>query len=335
MLLDQALSLATDRDWMGNPTTKGRFAIYLCGEDQEGALANAEAWCKRHGVDPNDINTRIIFVPMTPDLLNHEDCTLLVRHVRAMLPERVRPVVFIDTWQRSTATGGQNEDKDMQEAIHNAEFIGKELGGPVIAASHPPKSKNTTISGSGVIENSSVAIWQMQPVGKSTTLRQVKVTRIKGTGLGTQIPVVIKTLKIEGHDNYGMPRTGAVLLRDNGTPSLDQKWPEEQDNPLTHNEGSLLCQMRATPGLSFARYADRLNWKPNDSDSRVKNTMRTLAKRGLVTKKEDERYYPTEAGETAAAATCPKLGDTRAQGLLRPHTPRGTLGASTPTPPPR
>jgi Mn-dependent DtxR family transcriptional regulator len=71
--------------------------------------------------------------------------------------------------------------------------------------------------------------------------------------------------------------------------------------------------MRATPGLSFAKYANRLSWKPNDSDSRVKNTMATLARRGFVTKKEDERYYLIEAGETAAAAaaTCPKLGNTQ------------------------
>ena len=268
LLLDQALCLATDRDWMGYPTARGCFAISLCGEDPEGTLANAEAWCTRHGVDPRDIGTRIVFADLAPNLLDREDCEFLIRHVREKLPKGVRPVVFIDTWQRSTASGGQNEDKDMQQAIRNAELVGKELGGPVIAASHPPKNNAPTIMGSGVIQNSSVAIWNMDQARKSTTARNVEVTRIKGSGLGTKLVVRIEKVEISGKDNYGCPRTGAVLVKDGSISTARKAEPLEGDvapanapEALGEHESALLLESADTPKLSFVKLAEALLWQ--------------------------------------------------------------------------
>ncbi len=301
LLLDQALCLATDCDWMGYATSRGRFAIYLSGEDQEGTLANAEAWCAQHGLNLNDLTTRIIFAPMTPNLLSTEDCKLLINNVRQQLPEGARPVIFIDTWQRATSEGGQNEDKDMQEAIRNAEFIGKELGGPVVVASHPPKGNAATINGSGVIQNSSVAIWDMRPVSKSSTSRTVTVTRIKGPGQGTVLAVKIVTREIEGKDNYDCQRKGVVLVKDLG--SVPREWLAEENTPvivpLSPHAKSLLLQVAENPNLSFVKHAEKLGWigatgKPNDS--RVRNLMRELSERGFVTKSDGSSYIVTKDG---------------------------------------
>ena len=320
LLLDQALCLATDRDWMGYPTTRGCFAIYLCGEDPAGTLANAEAWCKQHGVGPRDVGTRMIFADLAPNLLDDEDCELLIRHVREKLPTGVRSVIFIDTWQRSTASGGQTEDTDMQLAIRNAELISKELGGPVIAASHPPKNKSGTIMGSGVIQNSSAAIWSMDEVGKSTTRRSVEVTRIKGPGLGTKFSFRIEKGEISGKDNYGCARTGAVLVKDGSVPTARKSEPlgsdvasETVSEGLGKHESALLLQLAVTPKLSFVKLAEMLQWegamgKPNGS--RVKNTMGKLAERGLVTQDRDGSYFLTETGQRAAATTRRKPADT-------------------------
>lgn len=305
MLLDQALCLATDRDWLGNPTAKGRFSIYLCGEDQEGTLANADAWCKQNGVDPADKSTRIVFVPMTPNLMDEKDCQSLVAHIRQKFRDGIRPVIFLDTWQRSTATAGQNEDKDMQTAIRNAELIGKELGGPVIAASHPPKAKSGTISGSGVIENSSVAIWLMTPVGQSKTHRQVTVTRIKGAGQASHVSVHIEKRQIDGQDNYGCPRTGAVLVNDGAksSPALSFSKDERSAPGLDLHEKQLLLAMTDYSGKSFVKLAEALGWqgengKPNDS--RVKNKMKKLARLRLVSQGTEGSYVQSEAGVALA-----------------------------------
>jgi len=308
LLLDQALCLATDRDWMGNPTAKGRFSVYLCGEDQEGTLANAEAWCKQNGVDPADTSTRIMFVPMTPDLLDENDCKLLVRHVRQQLPEGIRPIIFLDTWQRSTANGGQNEDKDMQAAIMNAEFIGKVLSGPVVAASHPPKGNRTTISGSSVIENSSVAIWPMEAENNSPTRRRVTVTRIKGAGMNSQISVRIETRQIDGYDNYDLPRTGAVLLKNVSSLSIaNTQALSGRVAELSPEEEALLVSMLDKPCLSFVKRAEAMGLfgttgKPNESH--VKNKTAKLKDRGLVAQGicEGDGYGLTESGVSAAQA---------------------------------
>jgi hypothetical protein len=195
------------------------------------------------------------------------------------------------------------------------------LGGPVIAASHPPKNNAGTISGSGVIQNSSVAIWDMRPVGKSTTRRVVKVTRIKGTGQGTQLSVEIDTLQIDGQDNYGCPRTGAIIVKDAATSTEGKIEPSGSDlalaerrtasNPLTKHESDLLFQLATTPKASFVKLAKALNWhgdtgKPNDS--RVKNTMGKLAQRDLVTQDPEGRYYLTETGQHIAG-TLPRPSD--------------------------
>src|SRR5258708_34029943 len=124
-------------------------------------MAHVEAWYARHNIQLDDDNIRIIFADKVPDLLSTDDCLSLVADLQACLPANAEPVIFIDTWQRATAGATQNDDKCMQRAIRNAEGIGRRLGAPIVIAAHPPKGNNGTISGSSVIENSSVAIWEL------------------------------------------------------------------------------------------------------------------------------------------------------------------------------
>lgn len=325
VLIDQALSFATDRDWMGIPTLPGRFSVYVCGEFPAGTLSLVEAWYKKYGVDPTDLNTRFMFVPRSVDLMKRDDCEALVHYLKEVLPKGAKPVIYIDTWQRATATGGQNEDTDMQQAMGNAEYIENALGGPVIAAAHPPKAKGKvlTILGSVVTENRSAAIWQIDRSKKSLNdlHRTLSVIRNKSGGEGTTIPVRILKMEIDGTDNHGNPRTGAIIVRDDATSNREKIALSGSDTTLadaatasgslTEHETDLLFQLTATPKLSFVKLAEALRWqgatgKPNDS--RVKNTMGKLAERGLVTQDLEGSYYPTDAGQRIAA-TFPRSGD--------------------------
>jgi hypothetical protein len=324
VLIDQALCFATDRDWMGIPTLTGWFAVYVCGEFPAGTLSLAEAWHKRNGVDPTDPNTRFMFVPRSVDLMKREDCEALVRYLKEALPPEAKPIIYIDTWQRATATGGQSEDTDMQLAMTNAEYIEKALGGPVIAAAHPPKGKGKvlTILGSIITENRSAAIWQIERLPKTSLndpRRKLSVIRNKSGGEGSSISLRILKVEIDGTDNHGKPRTGAVIVQDAAISKqkrIELSGPDKgsatsSDQPLSENESALLCQLVAAPKLSFVKLAEALGWqgatgKPNES--RVKNTMGKLADHGLVTKDPDGSYYPTEAGQKIAT-TLPKQGD--------------------------
>ena len=281
----------------------GRFAIYLCGESEAGTITSAKAWCKRHEVDPFDKNTRFMFIPRAPDLLKREDTENLVSYLKDVLPEDSKPVVFIDTWQRATASGSQNDDDQMQNAIRNAEFIGKELRAPVVIACHPPKSNKGTVLGSSVIENSSVAIWQMDRFGPLGAQRKVQVTRIKGAGEGKQLFCRIDTVGIGGTDPYDCPLKGAVLIGNEQLPgAITTGRFADQDIPDQH-EQDLLVDMLNKPNLSFVKRAESLEWKGETDKlnaSRVKNKMKNLKGRGLVTKTKNGNYVLTEQGQEAA-----------------------------------
>jgi AAA domain len=319
VLIDQALSFATDRDWMGIPTLPGRFSVYVCGEFPAGTLSLAEAWYKHHGIDPSDPTTRFMFVPRSVDLMKREDCEALVDYLKTTLPEGARPVIYVDTWQRATATGGQNEDTDMQTAMGNAEFIEKNIGGPVIAAAHPPKAKGKvlTILGSVVTENRSAAIWQLDRFpGKSLTNRQrtLSVIRNKSGGEGSSISLTVFQLPIDGIDSHGSRRTGAVVVKDGTTLSLSTASPS--DGALDPEEEALLISMYDAPCLSFVKRAEAMDLqgstgKPNDSH--IKNKTTKLRGRGYVTNEgvceAGDSYGLTELGtDLAKAAKARKEG---------------------------
>jgi len=304
LLIDLALCLATDRDWMGYRTARQHYSVYLVGEDEAGTLKHAEAWYKHYGIDPDDTKPRIIFAPMTPDLLDDSDCELLVQHLKRQLPEDASAVVFIDTWQRASAAGAQNDDKPMQDAIKNAELIGKKLNGPVVTAAHPPKGNDITINGSGVLENISAAIWRMEKK-KRSELRTVTVTRIKGAAEGSELKVRIEPQALDGEDD-GVPRAGVLLLKDGASREQLPKAASEAQaiaDGLDDHERALLVMLADRPGLSFEKLAIALDWKGPEGKpiaSRAKNKLKGLKLKGLVTNPDGGSYFLTEKGKLVA-----------------------------------
>ena len=86
---------------------------------------------------------------------------------------------------------------------------------------HPPKSNKKTISGTGIQENISQGIWRLAPKGtvkepdKARLL--LKVDRIKGPGEGSEIHLNRSVVEIAGKDQWGHPKTSAVLELDSNT----------------------------------------------------------------------------------------------------------------------
>ncbi|MGD2132791.1 MAG: bifunctional DNA primase/polymerase [Maricaulaceae bacterium] len=204
VMLDLALRLAAGMDWQGWPLAEGWAAVYACGEDDEGAEENIRAWCRRHGVDapPPDF----IFLDGAPDLLSADDAREWAEHARRVVGDR-RAVLFLDTWQRATARGGQNKDEDMQRAVHHAEALATALRGPCVAAFHPPKHDDRVVTGSAVIENSTTAIWRLSEEGIG---RRLEVTRIKGKGVGNYRLFRLEEVGLGERDDFGRERSGVV-----------------------------------------------------------------------------------------------------------------------------
>lgn len=214
-MLDMALRIVCDMDWHEVPVSKEWCVVYLCGEDDLGAALQIEAWQEEHGVNEIDPD-RFIFMNGVPDLLDPGSTKAWTEHLLSLLAGR-RTVVFLDTWQRATSSGSQNENEEMNLAVHHAEAMAKSLGGPVVAAFHPPKnSTKTTIMGSSVIENATSAIWALDEHGLG---RKLEVIRIKGRGVGNYQLFrfeVVKLLDDEGivrRDEFNRDITSVIPHR--------------------------------------------------------------------------------------------------------------------------
>jgi hypothetical protein len=107
----------------------------------------------------------------------------------------------------------------MHTAVENAEFIGKELNAPLVIAAHPPKGdkKGGTVSGSGVVDNASAALWSIQRIPKADLKdprRKASVLRNKSGGEGSAVNLHIESVDIPGPESFGKPLTGAVVVPD-------------------------------------------------------------------------------------------------------------------------
>jgi hypothetical protein len=180
IMMDLALRLAHGMDWHGTQMREDVTVVYICGEDQQGAVSQQRAWCQLHtNGEPPDPD-RFIFAEMIMPLDDANVVAAWAEALRASLQDRPA-VLFLDTWQRAIAKLSQNEDSDMQMAVAFAEAVGKAVNAPFVISYHPPKANPFTIAGSAVQENTTVAIWLIAHNAQGVEL---KVDRIRGEGKG-------------------------------------------------------------------------------------------------------------------------------------------------------
>lgn len=232
-MLDVALRLTTDVDWHGSPTSKGWYAVYLCGEDDVGAEEQIRAWCQHHGISrPPE---RFIFLSGIVDLLSAGDTKLWTEYLKKEIIGSRRAIVFLDTWQRASSRGSQSDDEDMQLAVHHTEAMAKSLGGPAVVAFHPPKHDDNVVMGSSVIENSTTAIWTLSETARG---RRLEVSRIKGKGVGNYNLFRFEEVGLGEEDEFGRERSGIVPRKIGGT-----EFSQLDDPQVAQNHKRVLAEV--------------------------------------------------------------------------------------------
>lgn len=207
-LIDMMGRIAHDMDWHGQPVEEGWTVVYFCGEDDEGFGELLRAWCKKNMVLLDD--NRFIMVAGIVDLMDPKNVGDWTRYLKKHVVKDQKTIVVLDTWQRGTSRGSQNDDEEMNKAVGHAEAMAKSLGGPVVASFHPPKHDGQVVMGSSVIENQTVAIWHEDQLGDGS--RQLMVTRIKGKGYGNQMHFNFEEVGLNEVDEHGKERTGVVPI---------------------------------------------------------------------------------------------------------------------------
>lgn len=217
VMVDMALRLASDMDWHGLPTKRGYHAVYIAGEDDEGAEEQVRGWCRMHDVDSPP--ARFVFLDIITDLMSAEDTREWAEYLRAVIGQNGRAAIFLDTWQRGSSRGGQNSDEDMQTAVHHAEALARSLNGPAVVAFHPPKHNEEMVMGSSVIENSTTAIWKMTDHAAG---KKLEVTRIKGKGTGNYQVFTFEEVGLGEQDDFGNERTAVVPTKLGGVENSEE-----------------------------------------------------------------------------------------------------------------
>lgn len=236
IMMDMALRISTDMDWHGLPIKEGIVAIYLCGEDDLGLTEQYKAWVQMHGVEPE--KDRLIIMAGIVDILNAKDTEKWTRYLMDQLNGR-RAIVFLDTWQRATAAGNQNDDGDIQIAVQHIEAMASSLNGPAIVACHPPKNDEnaSTVIGSSLMENASAGILTIRDIANG---KEIRVTRIKGKGYGNYRIMRFEEMQLGETDEFGQERTGIVPVKIAGT---ELGGAIEEDDENTENRTILLAHL--------------------------------------------------------------------------------------------
>jgi len=227
-MLDQALRLACDRKWHVPPTAKDWVSIYLCGEGDTFAQLHFQAWLKYYSEDrpagtdymagtDGPAQDRFMMMTGVPNLLDANDVKEWTKYMNAFIGDR-RAVVYLDTWQRASSHGSQNDDVLMQTAFHNAEAIARSLKGPIVAAFHPPKHSRDTISGAYALENNTTTIQKLERTGDR---RSLKLARTKGTGEGHYMSFDYQIIETGQENQFGKKLTGIVPVYQGGQPTSD------------------------------------------------------------------------------------------------------------------
>ncbi len=129
IVLDTGLSLANGTPWAGEKVAPDWHVVYLCGEDHENAAAHVQGWALTN--NGGNIPARFTFMGDVPNLMaGDDDIVALADHVAGLVPEGARVVFIVDTWQRATTGGGQNDDGDMKAGFSRLEYLANRFRGP-------------------------------------------------------------------------------------------------------------------------------------------------------------------------------------------------------------
>lgn len=314
IMTDLAARMACGVDWQEVPIDPAyTVSVYLCGEDDDGLELNLAAWEQEHGRKiPTD---RLIISDKIMQLKSRAEVEAWADAIAEKVGDRLA-VVFLDTWQRATATTkGQSADDEMAQCVENAEYLLSRLNAPGIIAFHPPKAIKSedelTVMGSSVIENTSVAIWTLWERADGLRLRS---PRIKGAAKGGYRMFKLRVIELDEKDQFGRPQTAVIPEKFAGvedTPEKRKAREEAQREAWAWMVRHLMRMMHEKDGEVFTPNRDQISKRAADAMERTDSLLysvwhRDAEQAGLVSFSErtikrelTEHFFPEKGAARA------------------------------------
>jgi hypothetical protein len=131
-----AASVALGQSWEGHAVPSPGRVIYVVAEGATGLRARLLAWCELSGVDPAELEGKLLFHPAPIQLGNALD----VSEVEMAAKEMDAALVVLDTRARCTLGLDENSATEQGKAIHAAERIQRGSGATVLPVHHSGRS---------------------------------------------------------------------------------------------------------------------------------------------------------------------------------------------------
>jgi hypothetical protein len=126
LVSDWGMSVATDREWQGMRVKPGRV-LFIAGEGRTGLIRRMRGWCMHHEAVADQL-----YLGRSPiELIGPEDAERIAELGQFAL-------VVIDTLARNFGPGSENDQRDMSEAVKNADRIREATGAAVLLVHHTP-----------------------------------------------------------------------------------------------------------------------------------------------------------------------------------------------------
>src|SRR5918996_1178461 len=153
--LSLALHVALGRDWCGRKVKRGSVA-YLAPEGGHSVHLRFHAWCRHHGIDPNDDTLPFRTIPVRVDLCKSKaDLAQIIANIKAAEAE-LGPCLLavVDTVSRALAGGDENAPGDMGNFVANCDQLREDTRATVLGVHHTPKG-GTDPRGHSCLKNGS------------------------------------------------------------------------------------------------------------------------------------------------------------------------------------
>lgn len=236
VMIDLCMRAVFDLTWHGFPIRPDCLVVYIVGEDAEGVKMRQDAWMMKHNRKKMP-KGRWVTVKMALDLTDGKAISDFIEYIREIVGDRKDVIFVIDTWQRMIAKAeSASNEKDINAAVRNVEWLLTSFSGPCLAAFHPPKHNADTISGSAIQENITHAIWGLRKykVGdtdddddddddaatkraQGSTVRRLRAERVKGAEENFYMLFDFKEIALGTTSEFGVPDTGPYIFHMGGT----------------------------------------------------------------------------------------------------------------------
>lgn len=212
---DMCAAIVRGEPWRDAQVVQGR-GVYVVAEGAGGFRNRLEAYCKHHGVAPEELGMGLI--ANAPNLMDKAQVDELIVDLKAF-----GDISFIvmDTYARVMVGGNENDAKDVGLVLAQCSKIYRETGAMVILVHHSGKDDGAGARGSSALRAAADA--EILVKGDNKT-RGAKVTKQKDGEDGTQFGFCLQTVTL-GEDEDGEKITSCVVEHTEGgaaaSPALD------------------------------------------------------------------------------------------------------------------